>query len=235
LDNYLGHYAGELQKHASAAPDHSTTWVPSDGSPVTSLVPVQSGLLEIFPVAPYPEASFANGTSAYAQLGVYVCTLQELVDNPASLSRPGSRAFASAIFARLEALHSKFGDGLTVAPMQTAINQPFMLDQQWIDTTWRQPLSNVITTKWPDGPRKAFILGSMIAQLAYNAAVLKDADADTEFRGVLSSLPRWVGMSQKTVADITALQKVPYIAKGGKWEDINAAATAATRDIVAEK
>ncbi len=30
---------------------------------------------------------------AYAQLGVYVDTLQQLVDNPAALSRPASRAF----------------------------------------------------------------------------------------------------------------------------------------------
>ena len=42
-------------------------------------------------------------------------------------------------------------------------------------------------------------------------------------------------MSAKTRADIASLQSVPYASKGGKWEDINAAATAAVLDIVNEK
>ncbi|HEY1653609.1 MAG TPA: hypothetical protein VGF86_00680 [Candidatus Tumulicola sp.] len=89
--------------------------------------------------------------------------------------------------------------------------------------------------KWPDEPRKTFLLGSLMAQVAYNAAVLKDANEDAGFRRTIAILPAWAGMSAKTRAAITALQRVPYAEKGGKWEDINAAATAATLGIVGER
>ncbi|MGC1379960.1 MAG: hypothetical protein WA814_02910, partial [Candidatus Baltobacteraceae bacterium] len=75
----------------------------------------------------------------------------------------------------------------------------------------------------------------LVAQVAYNAAALKDPSADATFRGALAVLPAWEGISAKTRADITALQGVPYASKGGKWEDINAAATAVVLDIVNEK
>lgn len=235
LDEYLGHYANELSKHASAAPDNSPKWMPSGTTPAASLASVQSSLEDIFPVAPYPEPSFADGAVAYAQLGIYVSTLQQLVDNPAALSRPASRAFAATVLGRLQDLHAKFADGLTSAPLQSAVDQPIMSDTEWLNTTWRQPLSHVINTKWPEGPRTAFVLGNLIAQVAYNAAVLKDANADAGFRGEILSLPPWTGMAAKTRADIAVLQNVPYASKGGKWEDINAAAAAATLDIVSEQ
>ncbi len=234
LDEYLGHYAGELTKHASAAPDTSSKWVPN-GNTAAGLASVQSSLQQVFPVAPYPEPSFADGAAAYAQLGVYVGTLQQLVDNPATLSRPASRAFAGAVLARLQDLHAKFADGLSVAPLQTAVDQPIILDQNWINTTWRQPLVPSINMKWPEGPRKTFLIGNLMAQVAYNAAVLKDASADAQFRGAVVTLPTWDGISSKTRADIAALQSVPYQSKGGKWDDINSAATAVTLDIVNEK
>jgi hypothetical protein len=235
LDEYLGHYADELRNHPSAAPDDSAKWVPSGGSPAVSLAPVQGSLQELFPVAPYPEPSFADGAAAYAQLGVYISTLQQLVDNPAALSRPASRAFAAAVFARLQDLHTQFADGLTAAPLQSAVSQPIDLDQQWINTTWRQPLAQVINVKWPDAPRNAFLVGALVAQVAYNAAFLKDANADAGFRGAFASSHAWTGLSAKTRADVVALQSIPYVAKGGKWEEINAAATTATLDIVNER
>ena len=132
---------------------------------------------------------------------------------------------------RLQGLHSKFGDGLTAAPLQAAVSQPIVADREWINSTWRQPLSEVINIKWPDGPRKAFLMGRLTAQVAYNAAVLKDANADAGFRGAIATLPMWDGMSAKTRADIAALHNVPYAAKGGRWEDINAGASAVVEDI----
>ena len=235
LDEYLGHYAGDLTKHASAAPDGSSKWVPSGSDPVAGLAPVQSALQEIFPVTPYPVASFSDGAAAYAQLGVYLSTLQELVDNPPALARPASRAFAALTLARLQTLHTKFADGLTTAPVQSAVNQPVILDQEWIDTTWRKPLTQSINMKWPEKPRMTFLMGMLITQTAYNAAALKDPSADSGFRGALATIPPWEGMNAKTRADIAALQSLPYASKGGKWEEINAAATAAVLDIVNEK
>jgi hypothetical protein len=236
LDEYLGHYAGELAKHASAAPDSSPQWVPAGGNAVAGLAAVQSSLQQIFPVAPYPEPSFADGPAAYAQLGAYISTLQELVDNWATLSRPASRAFATAVLARLQGLHVKFADGLTVARLQSAVNQPIVLDREWIDKTWRQPLSQqIVNAKWPQQPREALLMGLLVSQVAYNAAVLKDAKSDAEFRGVIAKLGSTQGLSAKIRADIAALQSVPYASKGDKWTDINSAATTAVLDIMAEK
>lgn len=235
IDEYIGSIAAVLAKHVAAAPDASPMWAPTGNTEYARIGSVQRNLQAIFPVEPYPAGRFATGAASYAQLGVYICTLQQLVDNPFALSRPESRAFATVVLAKLQDVHTRFGDGLTAAPLQAAVYQPIIADAQWINSTWRQPLSEVINTKWPDGPRKAFLMGNLIAQVAYNAAVLKDTDADAGFRGAILGLPMWQGMSATTQADIAALQNIPYAAKGGKWEDINAAATAATLSIVNER
>jgi hypothetical protein len=234
-DEYVGSIADVLAKHSEAAPGSSPKWVPSGNTPFARLASVQSNLDEIFPVQAYPSARFARGPVSQAQLGVYVSTLQELVDNPFALSRPESRAFAAAVLARLQEVHVKYADGLTAAPLQAAVNEPIVADRESLNATWRQPLSQSINTKWPEGPRNAFLFGTLIAQVAFNAAVYKDADSDSRFRGVIATLPPWTGISAKTRADIVVLQSVPFAAKGGKWEGINAAATAATLDIVSEK
>jgi len=235
IDEYVGSIADVLAKHTAAAPDESAAWSPTGGTPYTRLAWVQGSLEQIFPVETYPVPTFGDGPAFYAQLGVYVSTIQELVDNPFALSRPESRAFAAVVLARLQDVHTKFADGLTAAPLQNAVNQPIIADSEWINTTWRQPLSQQINKKWPDQSRHAFLLGNLIAQVAYNAAVLKDSNSDADFRGAIATLPTWAGMSAKTHADIASLQNIPYAAKGGKWEDINAAATAAVLDIVSEK
>lgn len=235
LDEYLGHYADELVKHASAAPDNSSKWVPSGGNPVAALASMQSSLQQVFPVVPYPHAAFVTGAAAYAQLGVYVSTLQQLVDNPPALSRPASQAFAAVVAARLQELHARFSDGLTAAPLQKAINQPITLDPHWIDATWRRPLSEQVNTHWPEEARSAFVTGGLVAQVAYNAAILKDPNADGSFRSIIAALPAWQGMSSKIQADITALKGVPYASKGGTWGNINSAATTAVLDIANER
>lgn len=235
IAEYLGHYADDLRTHASAAPDDSPKWVPAAGDPVAALAAVQGSLQGVFPVAPYPDAGFAGGAAGYAQLGVYTSTLQELVDSPAALSRPESRAFASVVLGRLEELHTTFADGLSAASLLRAVNEPILLDRQWIDKTWRQPLSRQLNTKWPDGPRKADVLGLLVTQVAYNAAVLKDLAADANFRAVIKSLPVWQGIDAKTRADLATLQKVPEVAKTGTWHAVNTAATAVVLDIVNAK
>ena len=80
-----------------------------------------------------------------------------------------------------------------------------------------------------------FLMGALITQVAYNAAALKDPSADSEFRGALATISPWDGASARMRADIAALKRIPYTSKGGTWEDINAAATAAVLDIVNEK
>ncbi len=234
-DKYVGSIADVLAKHVSAAPDDSTKWIPRGETPFARLAVVQASLEEIFPVEPYPLPSFGQGPISDVQLGIYISTLQELADNPFALSRPESRAFAAVVLARLQELHVKFVDGLSSTPLLNAVRQAIPTDREAIDAVWRRPLSQALNMKWPEGPRKAYLIGVLIAQVAYNAAVLKDANSDTEFRGVIATLPAWAGASEKTRANIATLQNIPFAAKGGKWEDINAAATAAVLDIVAER
>ncbi|MHB8356224.1 MAG: hypothetical protein ACYDDQ_06000 [Vulcanimicrobiaceae bacterium] len=231
---YVGSIADVLAKHVSAAPDDSPKWIPSGATPFARLAAVQTSLQTVFPVEPYPQPSFGKGAVSDVQLGIYADTILQLVDNPAALSRPESRAFVAIVLARLQELHVKFSDGISSAPLERAISLPIPTDPEAINRIWRQPLSHTLNTKWPDGPRKAFLLGSMISQVAYNAAVLKAVPADTEFRGAIASLPPWRGASKKALADIAALQAIPYVAKGGKWNAINAAATRAVLDIVAD-
>ncbi|MHB8432671.1 MAG: hypothetical protein ACYC8W_09185 [Candidatus Tyrphobacter sp.] len=235
IGEYVGSIADALTKHAAAAPSGSSSWVPSGSTPYARLASVQGKLQQIVPVEAYPAPVFAAGPASYAQLGVYISTIQELVDNPFALSRPESRAFVAVVLAKLQDLHARFADGLTAATLQAAVDEPIVADSSWIDTTWRQPLSLSINTKWPAEARNAFVMGMLIAQVAYNAAVLKDSTSDTRFRGVIATLPAWPGMSAKTHSDIAVLQGIPYAARGGRWEDIGGAATAAVLDIVNEE
>ncbi len=232
MAEYVGSIVDVLAKHASAAPSDSSSWVLSGGTPYARLASIQEQLQQTFPVVAYPAAVFAASPTSYAQLGVYLATVEELVDSPSAFSRPESRAFAAVALAKLQSLHESFADGLTVAPMQAEINEPFMVDRSWLNTTWRKSLtSQTLNTTWPKEPRDALVMGGMIAQVAYNAAVLKDSTADADFRSVISKLPAWPSMSAKTHADIAALQNIPYAANGGTWTAINKAATTATKDI----
>lgn len=220
-------FAGEVL----ASPGASNTWLPVGDTPYARLASIQAKLEQIFPVEAYPQAQLGSGDAGFAQLGVYYSTLEELVDNPYALSRPESRAFAKIVLMQLQQVHTSFSDGLTAQPLLAAIDRPFLADPAWIDTTFRQSLAKQLNTKWPQGQRFTFLLGSLVAQLAYNAAVLKDPNADKEFRPVIATIAAWPSASPKLRTDVKTLVKLPNTAHGGSWAAINAAATAATLDI----
>jgi hypothetical protein len=230
-DTYLGSYANVLDEHASLAPGGADAWLFPGATPYARTAVLQGKLEAVFPVETYPAAQFGSGDLAYAQLGVYVSTLAQLLDNVIALSRPESRAFAKATLARLQQAHQQFDDGLSATASQALVDQPIVADPAWVDAHWRQPLLPPLNTKWPKPQRQAFLIGMAVAQLAYNAAVLKFPKSDSEFRGAAERMPPWSGISAKTRSDISALFAIPSVAKGGKWEDINAAATTATLDI----
>jgi hypothetical protein len=230
---YLAHYVDELARHVGAIPEGLQGVIPSSGTPFERALPLQHALDAAIPPTPYPAPSFATGLTGTAQLGAYVSTLQELVDNPLALSRPESRAFAAVVLAELERRHRQLSDGLSVAGVQAAVNAEIPSDPERLDALWRQPLSaQIVNMKWPDGPRNALLLGAAVAQVAYNAAVLKDSSADSSFRSVLARLPPWPGTTERVRSDIAALRHVPYAARGGSWEDINKAAARATLDLI---
>jgi hypothetical protein len=228
-DTYLASYAKLLDEHASLAP--SNAWVFPGATPYARMAVLQARLEAIFPVEAYPAVQFRSGDLAYAQLGVYVSTLSQLIDNTVALSRPESRAFAKVVLARLQQAHQQFNDGLSATAVQALVDRPIVADPAWIDSHWRQPLTKSLNMKWPTPQRQAFLVGMLVTQLAYNAAVLKYPESDTESRAAAARMPPWSGISSKTRGDISALFAIPSVAKGGQWEDINAAATTATLDI----
>jgi hypothetical protein len=231
--DYLDHYVSELTRHPAATPAEFTGLISATGSPFDRAQPLLKALVAAIPVAPYPAFALVTGPAGSAQLGVYNATLQELVDNPFALSRPESRAFAALLLAELQRRHHEYADGLTLASVQAAVNDQVPVDPQVLNETWRKPLSiQVINLKWPVESRNALLLGQLVAQVAYNAAVLKDSNADSGFRQALGQLPRWPSMAAETRADIAALQKLPPAGDIATWKAINQAATRATLDLV---
>jgi len=232
-DDYLAHYVGELAKHQDAAPQQYKDLILANGTPFGRAQPLQQAVDAAVPVLPYPAPTLGSGIASDARLGVYLATLQELVDSLLAVSRPESRAFASLVLRALESRHRQFSDGLSVAPLIAALQSDIPFDPEQLDKAWREPLAEkTINGKWPAATRMALLLGQVLAQVAYNAAVLKDTQSDATFRGALAQLPGWSGMSQGLRSEIAALQKLPSPASGGSWEQINSAATRATLDLV---
>jgi hypothetical protein len=229
----LAHYIGELNNHSNATPPGFAGLILANGTPFEQAQGLQRALDAAIPVRRYPPVSLEAGPAGTARLGVYLATLLELFESPLGLSRPESRAFAATVLAELERRHHEYADGLSVASLQAAVHAQIPLDPETLDATLLKPLSaNMMNAKWPQSQRAAFAIGSVAAQLAYNAAVLKDPASDASFRTVLAQLPRWPGMPAQLRADLTALQNLPPAGSGGSWKAINAAATRATLDVM---
>ena len=228
---YLAHFADVIATHAGSAPVEFRGFLPTSGSPFERLRPLQAALLKAIPPVAFPDAPFAGGVKGDAQLGVYVSTLQELVDNPLALSRPESRAFGLLVVRRLQAINDAYATGASFSVVIAALSGDIP-NADDIDAV-RESLAHAISTKWPLAHRQAFLLGAAIAQIAYNAAVLRDPQSDAGFRGAAATIPAYSGMSSRGLADIQALQNIPYATKGGDWNAINAAASRATTEIAA--
>jgi hypothetical protein len=228
---YVSQIPDLLIAHNSAIPPNFQGLVPANGTPFDRLRPLQDALSKVFPTSPYPDPSLVDGVRGDAQLGVYASTLQELVDNPLALSRPESRAFGLIVVNRLQAIDDAYKTGASLAVVSAALvgNIP---DEPNIEPL-RDALSKSISTTWPSSRRQAYIMGALTAQVAYNAAVLRDPRWDTGFRNALFSLPPYDGMSAQVHADLLALKAIPAIGNGGAWDAINAAASKATDDMAA--
>lgn len=223
MRSYTDGIGEALLQHESIAPQQFRGF--------TSVGALQTSLNSSIPVAPYPQVTFGSGFAADAQLGIYLSTLQELVDNTFSLSRPDSRAFGLAVLQQLKVANARFGRKITIGSVAKILSGDIPTDPDSINQTLRIPLERMgADMSWPQAQRNAFLLGTLIAQVAYNAAVLKDADTDRNFRRTIASLPPYGGISSDTASAIKAVA----LPKPGDWAAINASASAATLAIVAE-
>jgi len=231
---YLRGVPDLLEKHAAAAPAKFRGLVRPGVDPFERLNPLQAALLADTGVAPYPAPAFRAESRADAQLGVYLSTLEELVDNPYALSRPESRAFGLLVVNRLQRVNDEYGVKISFDPLRAALSAPIPDDPRKLDSVFRQPLAHGVSMRWPEDRRNAFLLGVLVAQVAYNAAVLHDAQADAEFRAHFASIPPYPGMSSAAHADVAELLTLPNMYKGGTWPEINSAASKAALDIAAD-
>lgn len=228
--DYVSSIVAILKKHAVLAPETIRPALLGNET-FSTAHRLQAALNRLQPVQPFPIPVFGSTPSDDARLGVYLSTLQELIDNPVALSRPESRAFATAVLARFQALHDDLHDGVSFADVQSILAGEIPINPGEIDAQLRQPLSTVLSPKWPKARRQSLLLGMAIAQVGYNAAVLKDLKSDQQFRGVISTLPPYVGMSRESHDAIAALQNIPY----GEWSSINPAAAKVALAIVSER
>jgi len=221
-----------LTKHAAAAPQQFAQLIDASGSPSARVKRLISALDVAVPPVAFPSVTLADGDPGYAQLGVYSSTLQELIDNPMALSRPESRLFALAVIDKLEAFDRKLGGSFSFDDIRAHLRGDISGDPDQINTDIRLPLTGwTPVLKHAPAQRDAYLFGTMTAQTAYNAAILKDEKADATFlRGVISQTKPYAGMSDAAKSAVHTMQFVPY----GKWTEINAAATTATLAILGE-
>lgn len=231
---YLRHVGDVLAAHDAVGPLSFRGLVSPGGSPFDRLKPLQTALWAQVPVTPYPLPAFRAESKADAQLGVYVSTFEELVDNPYGLSRPESRAFGLLMLTRLQRVNDEYGVKVSFAPVRAALADPIPDDPRLLDRLFRQSLIHAVSPKWPEDRRNAYLLGALMAQVAYNAAVLHDAQADADFRGQFAAIPPYPGISTTVHADVVALLSLPNMYKGGTWPEINAAASKAALDIASD-
>jgi len=231
---YLAHYLGDLTDHAASAPEGYGAAIASNGSTFERLKPLQSMLNSVVPVTAYPVMRSGDSPGSDARLGLYYATLEELADSPLALSRPESRAFAIATLNAVGKIHQSTSDGVSVEKLITAFESEIPSDPSAYHTLFGQLAILGPRPGWPVRRREAFFIGAVTAQVAYNAAATKDRLSDDTFRGALAKFAAYSGMSDAVRSDVLALLQVPGIAKGGKWEDINAAATRATLAIATE-
>lgn len=203
----------------------------SDGTPFDKSKGLLALLNRAIPPSTYPEVPDTVGATGEARLGVLNSTVDELFDNPLALSRPESRAFALAVIDKDEALDRKFGGSYSFDPLRRALRDDITEDNDVINSQLRQPwVAWMSDLKNATSDRDAFLLGDLTAQTAYNAAVLKDKNADSTYlRGWISQIKPYEGMTTAAMSAVGAMQDVPY----GVWEKINPSASAATLAIMA--
>ena len=231
---YVAHYLGDLTDHAASAPDGYGGAIASSGGAFEKLKPLQSMLNSVVPVSPYPVMRTGDSPGSDARLGLYYATLEELADSPLAVSRPESRAFAIATLNAVGKIHRATSDGVSVEKLVTAFGSDIPSDPAAYETLFGQLAALGPRPTWPVRRREAFFIGAVTAQVAYNAAATKDTQSDDTFRGALAKFAAYSGMSDAVRNDVSALLQFPSIAKGGKWEEINAAATRATLAIATE-
>lgn len=219
---------GDLIAAAAKAPaDSNVAGVPVASAPL-DLTQVQHlhdilipRLKALFPSAAQPAVLSAPSLKGDMQLGAYVATANEMFESPTLFLQPSSRAFLSAVSVRLA----------QVQPDAASAEQARIVAQRFLTVAgpdaWKSVHADwhVATNKAAaalQGHRKeAFFGGMMAAQVAYNAAVLKEASAANDQMGFIAA---WTSADRDLPGLATKRAALSAVAHGD-WHGLNRAAT----------
>jgi hypothetical protein len=230
---YTSSIVNNMLKHADAAPAPYRGLIDSSDPEPIRIRHLLDAVYAALPPLAFPAVPDGADVAGCARLGVMNATLQQLIDNPLTLSRPESRRFALAVLDADEAFDRKLGGKDSFDALRARFRGEIPVDRRRIDVDFREPLVQWTgQLKSDPAKRDAFFTGLMSAQVAYNAAILKDEEADQQFRYVISQTAMaYAGMPADADVAISKMQSIPY-APRGSWSEINAAASAATLAIM---
>ena len=238
----------DLAKHAGTAGPYGTliprelaaavqaTAVPSQKDTTDGVLDdvqkVQDALLPalktLFPSQAQPAVSVADTPKGDMQLGVYVASANEMFESPTLFLQPSSRAFLNSVALQLANVQldpASAAQTRILAQGFLTANGPddwkrFHADWQ---NLWGRALASLKTER-----KDAFAVGMQSAQIAYNAAILREAGPAQEQLDMLSG----ASLSSADVPGLADKRSAVVAAGPRDWAALNQAASALTSAIM---
>jgi hypothetical protein len=187
-----------------------------------------AGFGRSFPTREFPTVTWTEGALGDARLGVAVTTLQEMLDDPLLLMQSDSQLFVDDVFRHLADYvdDARYKTGL--AKIREQLRPSKHLDQRALVKAGNTELLHYIGSSIPQARLRAMVLGSLSAQVAFNAIVYKDSDIDAQFRNQLVGMD----MLDRAVPGLREKRLALGSARGGDWLQINRSATDLTAAIL---
>ena len=218
-----------------------------DAGPFQALVPVQlqghgdtlmvpaaatffKGLVSdlglLFPIAADPNVHSGDGLRGDMLRGVYLSTGGEMFESPLLFLSPQSRAFFRDVCNAL-AENSTDPEGATKARQ---LGERFLVASgptEWanLQKQWEESLIVWTVRPFPQPRRDAVLYGIFSAQIAYNAAILRDPKVPVS--GQFNALRNFDG-ADAGFPNLTLLRERILATPSGDWKALNDNATALT-------
>jgi hypothetical protein len=193
----------DLLQHLDAAPEAASFFVPADRRLVAAIpqsrvmkdlpagiraddvaAAVERVVARIdaaYPAPAFPHIDIAPGVRGDVAFGIASATVGEMADVPLLRALPDSRRFAGEFFARLAtAVPQRARD---LAAIRDVFDDP-SAPQSEVQRRVNVDMIRIIADMPPERKR-AFTYGAVLAQLAYNGAVLRDVDSSRVFLGAI--------------------------------------------------
>jgi len=182
---------------------------------------------QLFPPGQQPTLAVGMGSEGDRRLGVYISTANEMLESPLLFTQPQSRTFLAA----LTELLSRQGDTRHAALARNLAHRFLVMNSPDELRAAGADFGMVSQDFGPSLPRSrvpAFAYGLLAAQIAYNAAFLRQRDQLGQQLGVLGT----VTMGENGDANLAAKRQALQGANPNDLHAVNAAASALTLAIM---